>query len=636
MSWRSTSDFAIEDIRHAADALRPVYEATEAPDGYVSLEVSPYLAMNTEATIAEARRLWQAVGRDNLMIKVPGTKAGLPAIRQLIGEGINVNITLLFSQQVYEEVVEAYLAGLEHLVAQGGDPGKVASVASFFVSRIDVAVDKLIEERLARRTPPASARRSPALRGKVAIANAKLAYQRYKRLFAGAALGEAPRQGRAGAAAAVGEHRDQEPGLQRRALCRGADRRRHRQHHAARDHGRVSRSWEGAGEPRGEYRPGRADHGDAGAVRHLDRRGDGQAGRGRRAALRRCFRQAARRGRAQACRAPRRASSTARPASLRRSLKRRSPLRSKRGGMTAMCAGSGPATRACGPASDEAKWLGWLGIVEAAARADRRSLAPGRGCPAAGISPTSCCSAWADRASARRCLRETFGRQNGRPELLVLDSTDPAQIRTIESKIDPARTLFIVSSKSGSTLEPNILKQYFFECAKRAVGADRAGSRFIAITDPGSKLQEIAERDRFRHIAFGVPSIGGRYSVLSDFGMVPAAAMGLDVGRLLDRNAEDGALLRRQRAAGRKSRRRARDHPGRAGEVGPRQGHHRRLARHRRFRRMARAAAGGIDRQAGQGAHPGRCRAARAAGGLRAGPPVRLYAADERGRCRAG
>jgi hypothetical protein len=130
-------------------------------------------------------------------------------------------------------------------------------------------------------------------------------------------------------------------------------------------------------------------------------------------------------------------------------------------------------------------------------------------------------------------LAETFGQQPGSPRLLVLDSTDPAQIRTIENKIDPARTLFIVSSKSGSTLESNILKQYFFERAKTALGADQAGSRFIAITDPGSKLQAIAERDRFRHVSFGKPSIGGRYSVLSDFGMVPAAAMGLDVDRLL-------------------------------------------------------------------------------------------------------
>ena len=177
---------AIEDIQHAADVLRPVYEATKRADGYVSLEVSPYLAMSTEATVAEARRLSNAVSRDNVMIKVPATKPGLPAIRQLIGEGINVNITLLFSQQVYEEVVEAYLAGVEHLVAQGGDPSRISSVASFFVSRIDLSVDKLIDECL-RQTNDADKRADlTGLRGKIAIANAKLAYQRYKRLFAGA------------------------------------------------------------------------------------------------------------------------------------------------------------------------------------------------------------------------------------------------------------------------------------------------------------------------------------------------------------------------------------------------------------------------------------------------------------------
>src|SRR4029077_2399845 len=125
---------AIEDIQHAADVLRPVYQDTEGRDGYVSLEVSPYLAMSTQATIAEARRLWRAVGRQNIMIKVPASQPGLPAIKELIGEGINVNITLLFSQKVYEEVIEAYLSGLERLVDQGKDASKVASVASFFVS----------------------------------------------------------------------------------------------------------------------------------------------------------------------------------------------------------------------------------------------------------------------------------------------------------------------------------------------------------------------------------------------------------------------------------------------------------------------------------------------------------------------
>jgi transaldolase / glucose-6-phosphate isomerase len=176
---------AVEDIQAAADVLRPVYETTRRRDGYVSIEVSPYLAMRTEETVAEARRLWHAVGRENLMIKVPATTPGLAAIRQLTGDGINVNITLLFSQKVYEEVVEAYLRGLEDLIARGGSPAKIASVASFFVSRIDTAVDKLLEARLGKAIDNSERLALTSAHGKVAIANAKLAYQRYKRLFAG-------------------------------------------------------------------------------------------------------------------------------------------------------------------------------------------------------------------------------------------------------------------------------------------------------------------------------------------------------------------------------------------------------------------------------------------------------------------
>ena len=182
--------------------------------------------------------------------------------------------------------------------------------------------------------------------------------------------------------------------------------------------------------------------------------------------------------------------------------------------------------------SDEAKWLGWLTIAQ-----EQRKRIGALSSLAEDVRKQSFSHivllGMGGSSLGPEVFAQTFGHQHGHPELLVLDSTDPAQIRTIESEIDPARTLFIVSSKSGSTLEPNILKQYFFECVTRATGGDQAGSRFIAITDPGSKLQTIAERDRFRHTAFGIPSIGGRYSVLSDFGLVPAAAMGLDVGRLL-------------------------------------------------------------------------------------------------------
>jgi len=175
----------VEDIRHAADVLRPVFDATDGADGFVSIEVSPYLANDTKGTIAEAKRLWSAVDRKNLMVKVPATQAGLPAIRELTAQGINVNITLLFAQEVYEQVALAYIAGLEALAAAKGDVARVSSVASFFVSRIDTAVDKLLEEKIAASRDAGEKARLAQLEGKVAIANAKLAAQRYKRLFAG-------------------------------------------------------------------------------------------------------------------------------------------------------------------------------------------------------------------------------------------------------------------------------------------------------------------------------------------------------------------------------------------------------------------------------------------------------------------
>src|SRR4051794_27946949 len=177
---------AVEDIQNAADVLRPVYDRLNGEDGFVSLEVSPYLAIDTRGTIAEAERLWKDVKRRNLMVKVPATDEGLPAIEHLTGEGISINITLLFSQKVYRKVAEAYLKGLEKYVGKGGDPSHVASVASFFVSRIDTLVDKQLDEKIARANDPTEKERLSALKGKVAIANAKLAYQEYKQLFSGA------------------------------------------------------------------------------------------------------------------------------------------------------------------------------------------------------------------------------------------------------------------------------------------------------------------------------------------------------------------------------------------------------------------------------------------------------------------
>jgi transaldolase / glucose-6-phosphate isomerase len=175
---------AIRDIQDAADVLKPVYQSSKFHDGFVSLEVSPLLALKTQETIDEARRLWKAVNRENVMIKVPGTPEGIPAIQQLIGEGININVTLLFAQEVYEKVAEAYIAGLEALQKRGGDLKKMAGVASFFISRIDTLIDSMLDEKL----KSADAQQQALLKsvkGKVAIANGKLTYQRYQKIFSG-------------------------------------------------------------------------------------------------------------------------------------------------------------------------------------------------------------------------------------------------------------------------------------------------------------------------------------------------------------------------------------------------------------------------------------------------------------------
>jgi transaldolase/glucose-6-phosphate isomerase len=187
--------------------------------------------------------------------------------------------------------------------------------------------------------------------------------------------------------------------------------------------------------------------------------------------------------------------------------------------------------------SDEADWLGWLDITEEqiAHPIELRNLA--KEVWSAGFKDVLLLG-MGGSSLGPEVLRMTFGKIAGYPDLHVLDSTDPAQVKAFENRIDIARTLFIVSSKSGSTLEPNIFKQYFFERAKQAVGGDKAGSHFIAITDPGSKMQKVAESDRFRHIFFGRPSIGGRYSALSNFGMVPAAVIGVDTKKFLDRTQQ--------------------------------------------------------------------------------------------------
>ncbi|HZC98428.1 MAG TPA: bifunctional transaldolase/phosoglucose isomerase [Bradyrhizobium sp.] len=520
---------AVEDIQHAADVLRPVYDHLKGDDGFVSLEVSPYLAMDTKGTIAEAERLWKEVKRENLMVKVPATPEGLPAIQHLIGEGISINITLLFSQEVYRQVAEAYLKGLEKYVAKGGDPSHVASVASFFVSRIDSAVDKQLDEKIAKANDPSEKERLAALKGKVAIANAKLAYQDYKRLFSGARWDKLTAKGakpqRLLWASTGTKNKEYSDVLYVEELIgpNTVNTVPPATLEAFRDHGKPRDSLEENIEDARQVleeleksgvsldaitaelvKDGVKQFADAadklyGAVAHKRAASLGGGIDGQKLALGDSIKKAVE-------------NSTE---DWRASAKIRRLWHKDKSVWTD---------------DDEDKWLGWLHSPTAADIADYEDFAH----RVKGQHFTDAVVLGMGGSSlGPEVLARTFDKQPGFPKLHVLDSTDPAQVRAMQASINIADTLFIVSSKSGGTTEPNVMKDYFFARVAETIGADKAGHRFIAVTDPGSSLEKVAIKQGFARVFHGDPSIGGRYSVLSPFGLVPAAAAGIDVRSLI-------------------------------------------------------------------------------------------------------
>ncbi|WP_375776292.1 bifunctional transaldolase/phosoglucose isomerase [Bradyrhizobium sp. ma5] len=530
---RSVADLfehlAVVDIQHAADVLRPVYDHSHGGDGFVSLEVSPYLAMDTKGTIVEAERLWKDVHRKNLMVKVPATPEGLPAIEYLIGEGISINITLLFSQKVYRQVAEAYLKGLEKYVAKGGDPSHVASVASFFVSRIDSAVDKQLDEKIARANDPSEKERLAALKGKVAIANAKLAYQDYKRLFSGprwdklTAKGAKPQ--RLLWASTGTKNKDYSDVLYVEELI-GPDTVNTvppATLDAFRDHGKVRDSLEENVED--------ARH----VLEELEKSGisldaiteelvkDGV----------KLFADAA--DKLYGAVAHKRATSLGggidhQKLALGAGIEKAVEKSTEEWRASAKIRRLWHKDKSVWTGDDEDKWLGWLTSAASADVADYEDFAA----RVKGQNFTDAVVLGMGGSSlGPEVLAQTFPHRSGFPRLHVLDSTDPAQVRAMEEYVDIAKTLFIVSSKSGGTTEPNVMKDYFFDRVAKAIGKDKAGHRFIAVTDPGSSLQKVAIKQGFARIFYGDPAIGGRYSVLSPFGLVPAAAAGIDVRSLL-------------------------------------------------------------------------------------------------------
>ncbi len=529
---------AVRDIQDAADMLRPVYERTKGHDGFISMEVSPTLARNTQGSIEEARRLWKAVARPNIMIKIPGTDEGVPAVRQLTAEGINVNITLLFSQEAYVKVAEAFVAGLQDRVQNGQDISKLASVASFFVSRIDTLVDNTIQTKLKAESDPQKQQLLRSLLGKVAIANAKEAYEKYDKMIASAiwkALeakgGQRQRLLWASTSTKNPAYRDvlylEEligPDTVNTVPPATMD--------AFREHGRVARTLDANVDAAHKTM---ADLEKAGismkqvtdqllddAIKLFDE------------AFAKLL---------SAVEAKKSAPAKVKPKVDCQHCDFPEPLKKAVDAAIQDWQAKEKVNRlwkgdtSLWTKDAEDKWLGWLHIAEDQANhiqqltqaADEAAKAGFAHALLLGMGGSSLCP---------EVLKLTFGKQSGRPALHVLDSTDPAQIKAIESQIDPAKTLFIVASKSGSTLEPNIFRQYFFNVSERASGKGNAGKQFVAITDPGSKMQQVAETNKFRYVFFGVPSIGGRYSALSNFGLVPGAMMGVDLRRFLDRTEE--------------------------------------------------------------------------------------------------
>ncbi|HWI84958.1 MAG TPA: bifunctional transaldolase/phosoglucose isomerase [Sphingomonas sp.] len=508
---------AISDIKAAADTLRPVFDRTGGKDGFVSLEVSPYLADTTQATIDEAHRLWKQVDKPNLMIKVPGTKAGTPAIRQLIEDGLNINVTLLFSNEAYIAVAMAYVEGLEARLAKGLAVDSISSVASFFVSRIDAQIDKRIDARVAAGDSQADALK--AVRGKVAIANAKMAYQWYldfvksPRWQALAAKGAQPQRL---LWASTGVKDPAYPDTLYVDNLIGPDTVNTlppKTMDAFRDHGTLARTIDAdvdaakhvlaEADRLGLDLPGVTEQLVKDGVKLFADAADTLLG-----AI------ASKRARLAGDKL-----NSLEPA-LPEAQKKRVDTRLEQARADAWARRLWAGDAGLWTGGEEAKWLGWLAAgqgkqvdfgqlkaIAAKAKGHKDVVLLGMG--GSSLGP--------------EVLAAIIGAAPGYPTVHALDSTDPGQIATIAGKIDAKEALFLVASKSGSTMEPELLRAYFWDLA----GQD--GTRFVAVTDPGSKLEKLAKEHGYAAIFAGDPSIGGRYSVLSVFGMVPAAMMGIDV-----------------------------------------------------------------------------------------------------------
>ncbi|MEY2747721.1 MAG: Transaldolase, partial [Planctomycetota bacterium] len=530
-------ELAVEDIRDACDALLPLHVSTDGEDGYVSLEVSLVDGDSTAAMVKEGLHLAARVGRANLMIKIPGTTAGVEAAGRLMEAGVSVNITLLFARERHMEVLERHLQALEARARKGEPLGTVASVASFFVSRIDTAIDKELAAMLAATDSKREKASIEALLGKAAIANAKLAYDHWRKTTASArwkALAKRGARPQRLLWASTGTKNPSYPDtLYVDALIGPATVNTAPPQTIAAflDHGKPAATLveDVAGARRVLAKLDALGVDLDATTTKLLREGlkaFGEATTNLLAAL-----EPGKSGAAPAAAAKPKA-----PSWFSASLELQGACESALARMDAQRLVERVWERDASlwTGADEAKWLKWLDAPAQASRLVGELKRFADAIAKEGVSDVLLLG-MGGSSLGPEVLARTFGAKRGRPRLVVLDSTDPSQVARIEQSLDFKKTLVVVASKSGSTLEPAILQARFSAALVRALGAKKAPSRLVAITDPGSKLEAQAKGEGWRAIFHGEPQIGGRFSVLSAFGLVPAALIGVDLEQFVAR-----------------------------------------------------------------------------------------------------
>lgn len=529
---------ALEDIRAAADLFRPLYEETAGGDGYVSLEVNPSLAYDTEASAEEAKRLWHLVDRPNLMVKIPATQEGLPAIREAIASGININVTLVFSLKRYAEVIAAYLSGLRSRREAGLPIDRIASVASFFVSRVDSKVDKRLAEIIRQEGPQAGL--AAGLSGKAAVANAKLAYQQFLEIFDSEDFKDLQSSGAriqrplwASTSTKNPAYSDVKyveeligPDTVNTVPQNTLD--------AYRDHGSPSQTLAEDVEGARMALQSLADLGISmqQVTQELEDEGVQAFAKSFEDLLETIE--------------ERRAMAQRRLAGLRAPLARRvAQLEAESVAQRMYSLDAGLWTEDAVQQNEIRERLGWLDLPGSSRAlvsdlvhfADQVRESGYEQALLLGMGGSSLAAEVLGSFAFTGFLETSPGLK-----LRVLDSTDPAEVRAAADWTDARKTLYIVSSKSGGTAEVSAFFNYFWEKERSQAGEGSpengsTGAHFIAITDPGTSLERLARERGFRRIFLADATVGGRNSALSAFGLVPAALLGIDLGRLLDRAA---------------------------------------------------------------------------------------------------